>query len=87
MGDAITAHDFLALKPFRGARLPFSTSSLPLYEYDSDIEGAPRRTTVLDSAPRRILHTRDAITMRIMIAGIEANAHFTMKMTIDKKGM
>ena len=25
--------------------------------------------------------------MRIMMAGIEANAHFTMKMTIEKKGM
>jgi hypothetical protein len=60
---------------------------LPFYEYDSDIESAPRRTTVLDSAPRRIFHTRDAITTRIMMAGIEANAHFTIKMTIDKKGM
>jgi hypothetical protein len=44
-------------------------------------------TTVFVSAPTRILQARDTINMRIMIAGIEANAHFTMKMTIEKKGM
>ena len=35
----------------------------------------------------RIRQASDIINMRIMMAGIEANAHFTMKMTIDKKGM
>jgi hypothetical protein len=79
----------------RGARQAGALSDLPhrspivVYtgKCDSDFEDPSRRTTVFESGPRSILQKRDAINMRIMIAGIEANAHFTMKMTIDKKGM
>jgi hypothetical protein len=33
------------------------------------------------------LQARLAINVRMSIAGIEANAHFTMKITIDQNGM
>ena len=44
-------------------------------------------TTVFVSSPLSILQAKAASKVRIMMAGIEAKAHFTMKMTIDQKGM
>ena len=44
-------------------------------------------TTVFVSSSLSILQAKAAINVRIMMAGIEAKAHFTMKMTIDQKGM
>ena len=44
-------------------------------------------TTVLVSKPVRTLQAKAAITVRIMMAGIEANAHLTMKMTMDQNGI